>query len=79
MSPDTIPYPTITSDPTPPKISPVEIRRNKIRMRALLKRLHIQSAVDQGLAAKARLILAGKGKNGRSMSPALVNHHMANR
>jgi hypothetical protein len=59
-----------------------EMRRRRvarIRYRAARKAAISHYGSQQALAAKARLIIAGKGKNGRSMSPALLERHISNR
>jgi hypothetical protein len=56
-----------------------EMRRRRvarIRYRALRKASIALYGSQQAIAAKARLIIAGKGKNGRSMSPALLERHL---
>lgn len=47
-----------------------------IRFRAKRKLAHAARCAKQAIAAKARLILKGKGANGRSMPPALLERHM---
>ena len=51
-------------------------RARRILARAITKhRLKHASALG-GIMNKARLIVDGKGKNGRSMSPALLARHV---
>jgi len=53
--------------------------RQRIKARAHNRAILKRNSVLGGLAAKARLIVDGKGRNGKSMTPALLERHMANR
>lgn len=48
---------------------------DKLKLRAERKKAHIARCQQQALAEKCRLIRAGKGHNGVSMTPALLKTH----
>jgi len=52
-------------------------RGQHIRAKAIRKRRLIRLSSQDALADKARLIAAGKGAHGRSMSPSLFDRHTA--
>jgi hypothetical protein len=56
-----------------------KLRILAVRIRAAQKPLLLAGNTLQAYAAKARLIIDGKGRNGRSMSPALLEKHLAAR
>ncbi len=59
------------------KATKIEATKTHACRPTLTRRHHrIAACAKQAIAAKARLILKGKGANGRSMSPALLEHHM---
>jgi hypothetical protein len=47
------------------------------RMMQARRRAKVARGSRQAMQAKQRMIAAGKGKNGRSMSPALLARHTA--
>lgn len=52
----------------------LRIEHRRLTRRVVKHNLRIQSC-RTGYAAKAKLIRQGRGKNGRSMSPALLARH----
>ena len=46
-------------------------------LKAQCRKMFAIRSSRQGLAAKAALIRKGKGRNGKSMNPALMARHMA--
>lgn len=61
----------------PEEIEFSKYRRFKIIQRSSKKALRIQRSSLDAIAAKARMITSGKGRNGKSMNEALLRRHMA--
>jgi len=61
-------------------IDPIEEARKRriaiLQIQNNRRHMHSVRCSLQAIAVKARLITAGKGANGRSMSPALLERHM---
>lgn len=70
---------TTTDDIKPRGMSYDQYVREMRRRRVARKQAIIRNAARDGIAAKARLITMGRGKNGRSMSAALLERHIAAR
>ena len=48
-----------------------------LQIKAFRKQRFLNHSYKTGIAAKARMILAGEGRNGKSMTPTLLERHMA--